>query len=311
MNTRTVRRGAASILPLLLILLAGCGSARTTTPAPNVRATRAPTRQLTLAPNARGGTRVPNDSTGAPTPSTSTTGICAQGHAPAFIQDVVLAKNVVADQLIPDEVSDTFAPTQSKFHAVVLLKDAPANTILKAVWYVVNAKGFTANSQIDAAEQRATDSLNVDFTLSPQSGAWPLGNYCVEIYANNALALSKQFRVEGAIATTDDVIVEVSFAQEVDPDTFAPVNPTRIFTTDATVMHCIVQIQDAPLNTKFRARWILPDGSAPKEWTTTAQGSRRLDLTLTPGNQPFPRGDYKVEIYVNDKLDRTATLRVE
>ncbi len=110
---------------------------------------------------------------------------------------VVLATSTQGDNKDPLGATDTFAPTQKIFHAVVSVADLPDNTPVRAVWYVVDiGDPSQANSKIDEFTLPASGTRNLDFTLSVgPSGKWPEGSYKVEIYINGVLARTVPFRV--------------------------------------------------------------------------------------------------------------------
>lgn len=70
-----------------------------------------------------------------PTPQGSS--ICGTGEKPAFISDVVLAKDTQGTNFEPQDVTDKYEPSQATFHAVVTLKDAPKNLQLGSTWHLV------------------------------------------------------------------------------------------------------------------------------------------------------------------------------
>lgn len=86
--------------------------------------------------------------------------------------------------------------------------------------------------------------------------------------------------------------------------TFTPDNP----------FYLQVDLANAPDGTKVRADWTAvnvtgADPNTPLDDVELTQGSGKLTFDLT-NNQLWPAGDYKVDIYLNDTLDRTLTFRV-
>lgn len=86
-------------------------------------------------------------------------------------------------------------------------------------------------------------------------------------------------------------------------------------------LHAVVQVANAPDDTKVKAIWTIVDaveegGSqvkdtnvGEKEYVTKDIGST-IDFTFVP-SQALPIGKYKVDIYLNDKLDRTLEFQVQ
>jgi serine protease Do len=75
-----------------------------------------------------------------------------------------------------------------------------------------------------------------------------------------------------------------------------------------------VNLANAPDGTKVKAAWTAvaatgADPNTPLDDVELIQGSGMLTFDLT-NDQPWPVGEYKVDLYLNDKLDRTLTFRV-
>jgi hypothetical protein len=87
----------------------------------------------------------------------------------------------------------TYSP-DAVFYAQADLQNAPDDTKLKAVWIAVDAQDVEANFQIEETEFTTGDGL-VHFELSNES-AWPVGQYKVDIYMNEALAKTLTFDVQ-------------------------------------------------------------------------------------------------------------------
>jgi hypothetical protein len=111
-------------------------------------------------------------------------------------------------------------------------------------------------------------------------------------------------------------ITGVTMARNVSGELLEPQDPTMVFSASDT-FHAVTTIADAPEGTRFRAAWYAVDvGSAAEPNTLidsndlTAGDSRNLDFSLTPASN-WPSGTYRVEISVNDTLDRVIHFSVE
>lgn len=292
---------ALAITSAFIFLLAACGSSTTPSPTASPSATTAPTASTTASAS-------PNNA-GQSGP------ICGAGDLPAFISDIVLAKDTQGANFEPVDVTETYEPNQATFHAVVTLKDAPKNLQLGSVWYLMQASGYKPQKiEGNNLEVAAGGSRNVDFTLKGTQAAWPVGSYCLEIYANGKLAASKPFSVVAGSSTSSAgirVVQDIVLAEGSKPDTFEPVNPTNTFKKDAGAIHATVKIQDAPANTVISAKWYPPDQEPLEFNLPPVDGTRWLDFRLTPTPNGFPGGEYKVEIFVNEKLVDTKTFTVQ
>ena len=90
---------------------------------------------------------------------------------------------------------------------------------------------------------------------------------------------------------------------------------TRVTTySPFDTFYAIVDLRNAPDTTNIKAVWIAVnvEGAAPNEVIKEISGTRgsglvsfRLSLT-----ESWPPGEYKVDIYLNDKLDKTLKFEV-
>jgi outer membrane usher protein FimD/PapC len=88
-------------------------------------------------------------------------------------------------------------------------------------------------------------------------------------------------------------------------------NQTETFSPNEP-FYCIVELSNAPNDTKVRAVWtaVKAEGAKPNtkiDEAKTTSGSGQLQFNLS--NQgPWPTGDYKVDLYLNDAKEPTKTL---
>jgi hypothetical protein len=90
--------------------------------------------------------------------------------------------------------------------------------------------------------------------------------------------------------------------------------PTTVFGQDEP-FYCVVELADAPDDTKVKAIWtaVEIEGSDPNtliDEVEVTSGSDTLHFDLT-NDKLWPVGKYKVELFLNDKLDRTLEFEVE
>jgi hypothetical protein len=98
------------------------------------------------------------------------------------------------------------------------------------------------------------------------------------------------------------------------------VGTTNTFAPTDNPLHCVVEVANAPGGTRVKSVWTAVDATGldgvahkdqridEKEFSTTDTGSV-IDFTLSNDAQ-WPVGRYKVDIYLNDKLDRTLEFEV-
>lgn len=90
--------------------------------------------------------------------------------------------------------------------------------------------------------------------------------------------------------------------------------PTTVFSPDEA-FYAVVELNNAPDDTTVKAVWIAvevegtePNLSLDEAAVTSGDGTLQFDLT---SQNPWPAGKYKVELYLNDKLDHTLEFEVE
>ncbi len=124
---------------------------------------------------------------------------CEFSFSTAAITNAVMATDVQGDNFDPVGITDTYAPDQPEFHAVVTISNAPSDTFVKAVWVAVDVGSAAApNTTLDETAITVEGSRNVDFTLTPDGGSWPPGSYKVDLYLNDKLDGTLNFTVAGA-----------------------------------------------------------------------------------------------------------------
>jgi len=90
---------------------------------------------------------------------------------------------------------------------------------------------------------------------------------------------------------------------------------TTVFSPTDT-FHAIVELKNAPDDTTLKAVWIavdVPDvdpNFVIEETSTTSNGNDLITFDLS-NDTTWPTGSYKVDIYLNDKLDRSLEFTVE
>jgi hypothetical protein len=98
---------------------------------------------------------------------------------------------------------------------------------------------------------------------------------------------------------------------------YEPRDVTVDFAADQPVFHAVVSIRNLPAGSMVKAVWVAIDthGDSQPNMVMTAtearvEGSRNIDFTLEPSTGRLPRGSYKVDIHLGEKLDRTLPFTV-
>lgn len=111
---------------------------------------------------------------------------------PVSIESVVLSRDDGSGD--PGETVTAFAPEDHIFHATIQLNRIETGLKVKLVWVAVDAGG-QQNTNIDESEFTglAVNTINGEIEL-PRD--WPTGTYRLDIYLNDELKQSVNFKVE-------------------------------------------------------------------------------------------------------------------
>lgn len=90
---------------------------------------------------------------------------------------------------------------------------------------------------------------------------------------------------------------------------------TTVFSPTDTTFYCQVQLSNAPDSTTLKAVWTAVSvvGEEPNlliDETTLTGGDGNYTFNLQ-NDSLWPAGQYKVDLYLNDELDRTLDFTVE
>jgi hypothetical protein len=202
-----------------------------------------------------------------------------------------------------------FAP-EDVFYAIVDLVDAPDQATVKVVWTAVQAQGEAPDTYL-REDELTTDSGQLYFQVN-NSQPWPQGAYKADIYLNDVLDRTLEFSVASSETSAPSVsgfIQNAYIARDSDGN-----DPTTVF-APSDIFYAIVDVVNAPADTTFEAYWyaVQAEGVDPNymiDHTSVTGGDDTYTFNLS-NTDPWPAGDYKVEIYVNGSLDLTMEFTVQ
>ena len=92
-------------------------------------------------------------------------------------------------------------------------------------------------------------------------------------------------------------------------------NRTTVFGQEA-VFYAMVDLKNAPDDTKLKAVWTVIEAEETESnlllnETEITSGDALVHFQLENTDYLWPKGKYKVEIYLNDTLDQTLTFEVQ
>jgi hypothetical protein len=115
-------------------------------------------------------------------------------------------------------------------------------------------------------------------------------------------------------SNADVYIDSINMAKD---DNGEPGESTTSFAPDDHTVHCVINLNKAKAGTKVKFTWIGVDVEGMKkndeiksiDYTTNSfENKVHAHLTLP---KDWPKGKYKVEVYINDALDKTISYTVE
>ena len=113
-------------------------------------------------------------------------------------------------------------------------------------------------------------------------------------------------------------ITSATLSKDVKGNAFEPVDPTSTFPVNQPVIHLVANVANAPEGTKVKSVWTAVDVGdvapantkiAETEIVLNSDGNAHFTLSI-PTSGAWPAGKYKVDVYLNDKLDRTLEYTV-
>ena len=231
---------------------------------------------------------------------------CSFSASTAKITDAYTAR----DKNGTSEATKVFSQNEV-FYALVTLANAPDDTVTKAVWYAVDAEGIEKNSVIDEAEFTSSDQ-EIAFDLSSDR-LWPVGSYKVEIYLNDKLNQTLEFSVESSpAAAVNTTAGAAQFDAYMVSEANGEITQTDVFSTNEP-FYLIVDLTNASSDTVSKAVWYAENvvgvdaNTLIDDTEFTGNGEVTFDLS---NDSPWPTGTYKVEVYINNVLDRIVQFTV-
>jgi hypothetical protein len=110
---------------------------------------------------------------------------------------------------------------------------------------------------------------------------------------------------------------EATMCRSVDND-MRPIDATDVFTTDTPEIFCSVKLSYAPPDTEVKAEWIYVQGELEgvenhliDDYSLTAEGTRYLSFSLTKPEAGWPKGEYKVILYVDGEEKLSVPFTVQ
>jgi hypothetical protein len=108
-------------------------------------------------------------------------------------------------------------------------------------------------------------------------------------------------------------IQDATMSLDVDPETKAPIERTDKYRMWMPTFHGAVKVANAPSDTKVKAVWFVDRADEEQVMDSTElaiESDGWVDFSLTRSKSRWPYGEYRVDIYLNDKFDRSIPFQV-
>jgi len=249
-----------------------------------------------------------------------------------MLTEITLAA-AVDEEARPIGPKTVFTPYDEVFYCSFKVANAPSETEIKGEWvyvsgeaeermggkdYVMDTMLITVEGTHYACVYYSRPSFLTDYT-------WPEGEYKVVLYVNGKEDASMPFTVkEREAGLVEGDVSEVTMSTAVDGDD-RPLNPTTVFATDTEKFYCSFKLSDLPVGSKMKVEWVYVGGEAEDEigqnyafdvrtGTINRKGEGYTSAFLERPSDPeyrWPKGDYKVVIYVDNQERASANFKVE
>jgi hypothetical protein len=121
----------------------------------------------------------------------------------------------------------------------------------------------------------------------------------------------------GQASFTTAKLSEATMAMGVTDDS-KPVNPTTVFSPDTEEIFCSVKLSNAPDKTQVTSVWIYVGGEVEDltnyeidNYSVITEGTRYINFSLPRGDNNFPKGDYKLVLYLEGEESVALPFTVE
>lgn len=123
---------------------------------------------------------------------------------------------------------------------------------------------------------------------------------------------------QGEISFTSASLSNATMCRSVNSQTMEPVDKANVFTSDTPEIFCSVRLSNAPDGTEVKIEWtyVQDEAGGTADYfidsaTMTAAGTRYIAFSISKPDTGWPKGDYKVVLFVDGKERLTQTFKVQ
>ena len=106
---------------------------------------------------------------------------------------------------------------------------------------------------------------------------------------------------------TSESLGNVALSSEVDKE-LQPINSKTVFGKDTQIIYCSFTPSKAPIDANIMAQWIYVQGEINgvnnyviDQWTESKKNQGRVAMLMRRPPTGWPKGDYKVVLFVNNR----------
>jgi hypothetical protein len=117
----------------------------------------------------------------------------------------------------------------------------------------------------------------------------------------------------GSCSFTTANLANAAMASKVDQTTQQAVTITDTFATNTAIIYATALLKNAPEDTVITAKWyfVTDNLEIASVDIKSTEISQYVVFSLSKPTNGFPTGDYKVELYIDGKLNKTLTFKVK
>jgi hypothetical protein len=115
----------------------------------------------------------------------------------------------------------------------------------------------------------------------------------------------------GEFSFTTARFTDTVMASQIDLQSLEPITATDVFPKTADVIYVTTFVKNVPPGTKVSAVWVyIPTGETLEGDPEILNGDAQIQFNVTMTND-FTTGEYKVELFINNKVKKTLYFKVE
>lgn len=111
-------------------------------------------------------------------------------------------------------------------------------------------------------------------------------------------------------------LVDATMATVLDEE-MRPLDNTNVFTPDTPVIYCSVKLKNSPFETQIVSEWIYISGEAEvtdfviDNYSITVESDQYIGFSLSAPDDGWPRGDYKLVLYIDGRENLSVPFSVQ